>query len=274
MFPISFNTEDEFKQFIIDNKSYIINIINDDDDIIEQNNEYIKIINNLNNKLKEKDEIIKEKDEINQLSNKRDEGLCVVYKGEVCEKLIESDLRECFSNDEYEIDGSKIMNAMDIRINNLLQNLKYGLEIKNKKSITKNDIDKFINDKVTNQFNLSFFLSTECPIIYKNISLNNINSYEFINDNEIYIYSNNKLYIQIVILSFIQSNKNNNSDDNDRYLIDTINSLYKQWCDIKKVCYSMDKIFISHLDKMNISYNGNLYLTPISKCRGQKNPYS
>ena len=54
---------------------------------------------------------------------------------------------------------------MDIRMNHKTKKYTIGIECKNKKNIIQNDIDKFKNDKLRNNFKLSVFLSTESPIV-------------------------------------------------------------------------------------------------------------
>lgn len=277
MYPLVFNNKDELEEYIIENSEEILSIIHKNH-AIDGFNEEVVIMAATVQEQKEEIEAMrkknKEMEEIVSLVNKRDEGQCATYIGEVCEKQIESDLRECFPEEDFDIDGVKVMHAMDIRINSKKKDIdfKAGLEIKDKKSLTKKDITKFKDDKASNRFDLSFFLSTNCPIpkIVKELD-----TFALVNGNEIYIYSNKKTFIQIVIRAFTQQYiKSGNKTDLSTQTIDMLSTLYNNWCEQKKLFCKMDKTFISYLNQFNINLdNGHLYLATKTKCRGSNPPY-
>jgi len=283
MYPIVFNNEDEFEEYIIENTEEILSIIHKhhaidgfNDEVVvmaatvQDQKEELEALRKMNEEMQRKHN---EMEEIVSLVNKRDEGQCATYIGEVCEKQIESDLRECFPEEDFDIDGGKVMHKMDIRISSKQNDFRAGLEIKEKKSLTKKDITKFKDDKTSNCFDLSFFLSTNCPIP-KIVA--ELDTFALVNGNEIYIYSNKKHFIQIVISAFIhQYIISGTKTDLSTEAIDSLSGLYNVWCEVKKVFYKMDKMFISSLNKFNITLdNGHLYLAPKTKCRGSKPPYT
>ena len=283
MYPLVFNNRDEFEEYIVANSEEILSIIHKhqaiegfNEDVVmmavrvHDQKEELEAMRKLNKEIQRKN---KEMEEIVSLTNKRDKGQCATYIGEVCEKQIESDLRECFPEEDFDIDGGKVMHAMDVRIKSRVCDFQAGLEIKEKKSLTKKDITKFKDDKTSNSFDISFFLSTNCPIPK---IVTDIDTFTLVNGNEVYIYSNKKPFIQIVISAFIQQNiKSGNKTDLSSEAIDSLSGLYNSWCEIKKVFYKMDKMFISSLNKFNINLdNGHLYLAPKTKCRGSKPPYT
>jgi len=283
MYPLVFNNKDEFEEHIIENSEEILSIIHKNHAIdgfngevvimaatVQEQKEEIETMRKENEEMQKKH---KEMEEIVSLVNKRDEGQCATYIGEVQEKQIESDLRECLSEEDFNIDGDKVMHAMDIRIESKVCEFRAGLEIKDKKSLTKKDITKFKDDKVSNGFNLSFFLSTTCPIPKIVMDLD---TFVIKNGNEIYIYSNKKTFIQIVISAFIQQYiMSGSKTDLSTSTIDVISTLYNAWCEQKKMFCKMDKMFISSLNRFNITLdNGHLYLAPKTKCRGNNPPYN
>ena len=86
-----------------------------------------------------------------------------MYKGEFQEKKMELILKEYFSQN-YEILGDKHMKCMDIRVKHKSKEYTIGVECKYKKKITKQDIEKFKSDKISNDFKASIFLTTSSPI--------------------------------------------------------------------------------------------------------------
>ena len=276
MYPIVFNNKDELEEYIIEHSEEVLSIIHRNH-AIDGFNEEVVIMAATVQEQKEEIEAMREKnkkmEEIVSLVNKRDEGQCATYIGEVQEKQIESDLRECLSEEDFNIDGDKIMHAMDIRIESKVCEFRAGLEIKDKKALTKKDITKFKDDKTSNCFDLSFFLSTTCPIPK---IVTDLDTFVIKNGNEIYIYSNKKTFIQIVISAFVQQYiTSGNKTDLSSRAIDMLSTLYNNWCDQKKMFYKMDKTFISCLNQFNIGLdNGHLYLASKTKCRGSKSPYN
>lgn len=275
MYPLVFNYKDEFEEYIIENSEEILSIIHNNHAIDGFNEEALMMAATVQEQKEEIEAMRKknkEMEEIVSLVNKRDEGQCATYIGEVCEKQIESDLRECLPEKDFDIDGTKVMHQMDIRILSKKKHFRAGLEIKEKQSLTKKDITKFKDDKTLNSFDLSFFLSTNCAIPK---IVTELDSFDVLNGNEIYIYSNKKTFIQIVISAFThQYIISENKTDLTVRSIDMLSTLYNNWCEQKKMFCKMDKHFISYLSQFNINLdNGHLYLASKTKCRGNKCPY-
>ena len=188
-------------------------------------------------------------------------GICPVYKGEAFEREQKFILEQSFSN--FSIDDEKKMKCMDIRmVKKEDEKFTIGIECKNKDIITKDDIDKFRRDKVTNNFKGNIFLSTTAPIIGK---VEEQDTFIF-DDTGCWIYSYNNLMIVSIIksyISFLESNKQR-EDYSDIFL-----TLYKHFGRVKKEIKDMDMIFLQHIgiDK------GHLFLTTKTKCKGERNPY-
>ena len=271
-FPIVLKDKNELHKFLKTNKNYILDYLHVNKKIMkykqklkdkkEKNKLKLESLINENNKLKELVEL-----------NQKQHGEHSMYKGEFDEKQKEIILSTYF-NKQFEIDGCKKMHCMDIRMTHKIHNYIVGIECKNKKKIIQQDIDKFKNDKLNNKFKGSVFLSTDSPI--KGI-VNEINHFKFIND-ELYIYSKDTHLIVILItilIHQINSNLNNDEDciDNQVY-IDIIVNLYKNWCNLKKMCQKLDSDLVNSLERIGIKLvNGHIYLTSKTKCKGNISPY-
>ncbi len=268
-FPITLQNKKEFKQFLKKHKLEILSYYHID-----------KKINKLKNKLKDTKEqqqqLIDKNKELEHLANLKEKqiGENSMFKGEFDEKQKEHIFREYFG-ETFIIDGTKKMHCMDIRMKHKEFDLTIGIECKNKKSIVQNDINKFKNDKIKNNFKLSILLST-CSSIPKKV--NSINNYYYKND-ELYIYSNDLYYIVIVMQVFIVQQIENIDTNNERnyaqdLFIDIITNLYKNWTNVKKTCLKMDQDFVFSLQKVGIELvNGHLYLNSKNKCKKNCNPY-
>ena len=269
-FPIQFETETKLQEFLKNEKEYILNFYNID-----------KKIKKLKTKLKERkqqhreelERLEKENKELQELAELKEKqlGEHSMYKGEFDEKQKEHILNQYFSQD-FEIDGTKKMHCMDIRMNHKTKKYTIGIECKNKKNIIQNDIDKFKNDKLRNNFKLSVFLSTESPI--RKIVLTE-NNYVFEN-NELYIYSKDTNYIIILIQVFSNLIECDEEDSTETFCkelyIDIITNTYKNWCNLKKHCVKMDQDLVNSLKKINIELvNGHLFIA--SKSKLKKQPY-
>jgi len=197
-----------------------------------------------------------------------------MFKGEFDEKQKELIFKEYFGN-QFFIDGSKKFHCMDIRLQHKNNNdFTIGIECKNKKTITQNDIDKFKNDKIKNNFSLSIFLS-QSSVIPKRVNTNHNFKFE---NRELYIYSNDLNYIvivtQIYIFQLLQSYDSKQERFTSDFFIDIITNLYKNWCCVKKTCQKLDQDLVFSLQKIGIELsNGHLYLTSKTKCKHNKTPY-
>ena len=253
--------DNDLQKFLFDNEELIFK------KYMENKKSKIYQLYQENNVLK--NEIIELKQVIN-LDKKRI-GDHSMYKGEFQEKKMEIILKE-YLNQKYEIIGEKHMKCMDIRIKHKVKDYLVGIECKYKKKITKQDIDKFKSDKVTNKFKSSIFLSTSAPI--KNY-VEIINSYKILND-ELYIYSSDEIYIIMILQHFLNFIENNEEDKItiDKCIDHTLN-LYTNWNNIKKCCLKMDNDMVTYLESINLKLdNGHLYLTTKNKCKNNKNPYT
>lgn len=270
-FPINLNDKKQLNLFLDKHKTYILDYYHINkkikklkDKIKLKDEEHDERLNNLldeNNKLKE----------LVELSQKK-EGEHSMYKGEFDEKQKEMILNTYF-NQNFNIDGKKKMHCMDIRMNHKEHNYTIGIECKNKKKIIQQDIDKFKNDKLNNEFKYSIFLSTDAPI--KNI-VEQVNCFKFLND-ELYIYSKDTNLIIIlftILINQIDNNLNKKSEIGNQLYIDIITNLYKNWTQIKKHCHKMDLDLVNSLKKIGIELvNGHIYLASKTKCKGSSGPY-
>ena len=274
------DNNDELKTIIDSNKEFIINYLLSDE---LGNSLQLKI-----NELQEKNTILKKENdtlidkiqnietkycELKQVLNLNDKviGEHSMYKGEYQEKKMELILKEFFSND-FDVIGDKHMKCMDIRVKNKKNGYILGVECKNKKSIIKKDIDKFKSDKTSNKFLGSIFITTISGI--KNI-VSKENSFKIIND-ELYIFSNDDIYIIMVIQNFINNLEYNLNDKKITVQTCTehLSNLYTNWNNLKKCCIKMDIDFINYLNEIGLVLeNGHLYITPKNKCKNNKIPY-
>ena len=273
---VTFHSDEDLKKFFLKHEDYINDLIEDssedesESEITETNLELLcqlesqsKLIEQFQHKQKEMEEII-------NLASKRDSGQCAMYIGECQEKLIESDLRDCLDS-EFIVDGNKVMHQMDIRLIKRTTKDKFGVEVKEKQTLTKKDLTKFISDKVSNNFRGSIFISTSCRIPG---IVDEDDNFAIKNNNELYIYSNKKLVIQLAISLFLQ-NFTEESDNTSEEMRDMIIDIYNRWCEQKKCVQKMDKTLTSYLSKCNINLeNGHLYLTTKTQCKAQRAPYS
>ena len=275
---VTFQSDEDLKSFFLKHEDYINDLLgNSSEEISEEDAEITETNIKLLCQLEEQNKMIeefknkqKEMEEIINLASKRDNGQCATYIGECQEKLIESDLRDCL-DEEFIVDGEKLMHKMDIRLIRRENKDIFGVEIKDKQTLTKKDLTKFISDKVSNNFKASVFISTSCciPGILKVED-----QFVIKNKNELYIYSNKKLVIQLAISLFLQ-NFTEDSDNTNEEMRDMILDIYNRWCEQKKYVQKMDKTLTKCLSKCNINLeNGHLYLTTRTQCKAQRAPYT
>jgi hypothetical protein len=229
--------------------------------------EYNELVNLkiANEKLKSENQKLKELLEL----NKKKIGDHSMYKGEFQEKKIEYILLEYLSSN-FEILGDKHMKCMDIRIKHKLNNYLIGIECKHKKKLTKTDIEKFKNDKIHNNFKAGIFISTSAPI---KDYVNQENSYKLVN-NELYIYSNDQIYIILILQYFLNCIENTENKISVDTCIDYILNLYSCWNCIKKNCQKMDTEFLQYLNRLGLeNENGHLFIISKNKCKNNKIPY-
>lgn len=225
-------------------------------------------------------------------------GTHSMYKGLFEEKKIEIILTEYFG-EFFQITHEIKTKKMDILMKHKSTGFLIGVECKNKKKITREDIDKFKRDKRDNEFDGGIFISTKSPIPYQAAAPNTIenrktdpdqktqpimsvsnfhkkrNTY-WIHENELYIFSDDSFLIYIFILNFIQSLCSRSETLDQSYHLETICELYKQWSKMKRMFVDSDKIFIQYLKRANLFEvlgQRHLYLTHKTKCKRNNPPY-
>ena len=183
-----------------------------------------------------------------------------VNKGKVFENIIDFILQSKIK-DEYEIINNSKTRKMDVRLRHKTKNVTIGIECKDKKCVSKNDIDKFKRDKLENKFKKSIFISTNK--IPKILSIEDTCT---IIDDELYIYSNDTIFIGGVVCCFLSTI----NDDNDECIIklDHIMNLYNHWKNAKHTLNELDKVFIDIISTFNKdALKGHLYFRPISSLK-------
>tara|TARA_Y100000590_G_scaffold443214_1_gene572335 strand:- start:224 stop:1078 length:855 start_codon:yes stop_codon:yes gene_type:complete len=186
------------------------------------------------------------------------------YKGEFEEKKKELFLNKYFSN-LFEIDGCKKMHCMDIRMNHKIKKYEIGIECKDKKRITREDVMKFKDDKLKNNFKGGIFLSIDSPIPKKVEERNRFN----IINNELYIYSNDNFLIKTLIEIFINCIECDKQFESKIHM-ETVINLYEQFSKMKASLLKMDKTFITYMKLINKPVNNHLYLVKKSNCKVNK----
>lgn len=276
-FPVTltFNTKEEYDSYLLEHRGYIENLFYTDEERAERESKVGELTEKLHKSLEVNNnyiEKIEKLEELVELSQKRDVGECSVYKGEFCEKATEMILNESFG-EKFEIDGSKVKEKMDIRMISKEKDYCIGIELKEKKKLTKKeDLDKFLRDKTVNDFKGSVFISTQAPI--GNI-VEEKDTFKIEGD-ALYIYSANTELIIIIMHVYIQYLELEQNDEknilNER--TDMIVSLYNGWCNFKKYAASQDKLYTKYLKDIGINLsNGHIYLVSKSKCKCNKIPY-
>jgi hypothetical protein len=188
-----------------------------------------------------------------------------VNKGDLYEILLEK-LLQSKCSDHWTIIRNRKTRCMDIRlIMKENQELIIGIECKNKKTITKNDITKFKRDKIENKFTRSIFVS-RCgipKILAKEDSC-------CIIDDDLYIYTNTPIFLSGVITCFLSSITKDEKSTHTN--LEKILHLYELWKESQKTHLELDKTFLSLLEDFGEDTpNGHLYLVTKSNTRGKFN---
>lgn len=190
------------------------------------------------------------------------------YKGEFNERLMEENIRERFS--EWEIDNKKQMNKMDIRIKNKTTGKTIGIECKNKKRLTREDLDKFKKDKIVNKFEGNVFVS-KCKI---NKVVDKVNYCNLI-DNDLYIYSDsNEIVMNYldVYIRFINEKEDNRLKDIKFEQIEPLISSHNRQ---KKEMLVQDKMWVKLIREQGRVelLNNYMYIVTKSSCKSGREPY-
>ena len=227
MYPITFQTKEEHIQHILDNKSF-----------------YKKILG-----MALVDDLLTHETAVN--------------KGDLYEIFLER-LLQSKCNDRWNIIRNRKTRCMDVRLI-LKENTDViiGIECKNKKTITKNDITKFKRDKVINKFTRSIFISRyKIPnILTKEDSCTII-------DDDLYIYTNTPIFLSGIIMCYL-THITKETKETQSYL-EKILHLYELWKESQKTHLELDKMFLNLLNDFNEDVpNGHLYLVTKSNIRGK-----
>jgi len=240
-----------------------------------------------------KEKLIKEQSEKDKLKTCLDlkerelNGSHSMYKGEYRELRQEIAAGNLYGK-KYEVDGKKKMNCMDIRLISREHGYTVGIETKEKKALTANDIDKFHKDRINNRFYAGIMISTQAPI---KGYVTEEHTYK-ITDNYLYIYSNDANMIGIAIGCFLDITENryikeqaaceSTSEAYAKLEAKMNNSLehcitmYKKWQQIQKANMDYDKQMIIGLVNMGAKeelFKNHRYVITRSKCKGKKHPY-
>ena len=228
MYPLTFNSEEEHRAHVLQNTDF-----------------YVKIL-----KYKDYHELIKSKKS----------GDVSVLKGKAFENIIDLVLTNKFK-DVYEIINNSKTRRMDLRIKHLTKGYSIGIECKDKKIVSKADIDKFKRDKLENKFKKSIFISTsKIPKL-----LTEEDTCTIVND-ELYIYSNDVMFIDGIICCFLS---NIEEDEIDCVaMIDQIVNLYNHWKSAKKALHELDKAFVDTISMHDKDLlKGHHYFTPMTSIK-------
>ena len=289
-YPLTINNNNDIKTLLLDGhlddilveeRDYIENLycsLDGDIEKEEELNELREECKNKNDKLLDMEkklqitlQKVEEYKNLVDLSAKRDAGESSIYKGEFCEKQLESVFKKEFTED-YEIDGGGETRRMDIRLTHTKTGTVIGIESKEKKIITRNDLEKFNRDKVDKEFKGSIFISTQ-GIIPKLVE--NINNF-YLEGDKLYIYSNNMDIIVMLIRGFLSYLYLELGDDefDANWTNDAIKDVYTTHQERLKIAAKEDKKFLNILRKLGLPVsNGHLYLVSKSKCKGARVPY-
>lgn len=250
MYPIILNNKEDLIKFVQENKDMILDILEDEDEISQ-----------LQYQLDEKQQKI---DEFIYLQDGISKGVSSYHVGEFNEKILQERLSEELN--DWEVDKDKKMKAMDIRL--VKENITIGIECKQKKNITKNDLNKFKKDKLSNKFDGNIFISNnKIPNIIGNI--NNC----LVLDKDLYIYSNNIDQIVNFIKVYIQTVVASTQDDQSIINKEVMSEIFVNHSKQKKTLLEQDKVMVKLMRELGVSTKGFLYLGVSSKYKGGKNPY-
>ena len=228
MYPLIFNNEEEHIKHIKENKDF-----------------YKRIL---------------EHEDYNTMINKRT-GETSNNKGKVFEYMIDLLLTHNLDH-HYDVIRDNKIRRMDLRLKH--KNDKeciIGIECKDKKVVTKKDIDKFKRHKVENKFRKSIFVSTHrIPKI-----LSEENSCKIIGD-ELYVYSKDYMFIAGIINCYVCSE--DKDDDKVNVMIDKIVNVYNIWKQTQQMHLQLDKSLLDIIRSIDENLlNNHLYLVAKSSCK-------
>lgn len=234
------------------------------DDLKQQNEDLSLKIAELTRKLEKLEELIS--------LEKKTFGTHSCNTGLFDEKLTEAFLKQHF--DQYfTIKKTNKNHSMDIIMKHKEKSYKIGVECKRKKTITQKDIDKFIDDSVTNAFKGAVFIS-KCSRIPK--ICEDIDTF-ILKGNKMYIYTNDSRIVTIVFRMFIHFLENKEESVlRAQENLDFLQIMCKDYKNAKKLQQKFDKSFLECMKRLasgQINFNNHLFYVPKTKCRNSESPY-
>lgn len=281
-YPLTFKDENmhiahiknnvEFYQLVIDNIPQIKKLKTDKDEEIKLLNDKLQQMQSskdrnriLEQELKEMKELLNDTQKLEELMKAKN-GVSSVHKGECDEKYVEIVMKEVAS-ENFRIDNSRGTNKMDIRLHRTDGSYTVGIECKDKKTITADDIRKFRSDKVKNKFHRSIFISTY-PI--KNIvdKDNNV----LMRKDELFIVTKDPVFLGAVVKMYLSHIEKDHEGTNASTLVfESILKTYDTWQTSKKQLLKLDKAVLEmlklHPDFTEKMKNNHLYMVTKSKTK-------
>ena len=258
-YPLTFNSEDEHIAHIKNNQKFYRDVLDLKDtneelelqkkknaemnDLILQMNDKMKIVDEEKKKQEEElmktKEMLKDRDVLEELAGKKKEGVSVVHKGACDEKYVEIVLKELVG-DVYSVDNGDGTKKMDVRLVRNDGLFTIGIECKDKKKITKEDIEKFKRDKMKNKFKRSIFISTH-PI--KNI-VDEENQVK-IDGDEMWVVTKDHIFLAAVMKLYLANLEYEIDNVFDKKLMfDEMIDTYNTWQSTKKQLVKLDEKFL------------------------------
>lgn len=228
MYPIIFNNKEEHIRHIRENKEFYKEILEHED--------YEMMISK----------------RIGETSNN---------KGKVFEYMIDLLLKHNLNN-KFDVIKDNKNRRMDLRLRHKEEEYLIGIECKDKKVVTKKDIEKFKRDKVENKFLKSIFVSTHnIPKILKEE-----NSCKILGD-ELYIFSKDYMFIAGIINCYVNT-ENKEEENKIQIMIDKVINIYNIWKQAQQIHLELDKSLLDMIKGVDDSLlNNHLYLIPKSYCK-------
>lgn len=289
-YPLTFESEDEHISHIKNNEEFyrqILDLKNKNEELElekKKNSDLANIIESLNQRVNDFDvekkrheeelrktkEILEDTTCLKDLLEKKN-GVSVVHKGACDEKYVEIVLKEV-AGDSYIVDNSDGTKMMDVRMIRKDGAFTIGVECKDKKTVTKEDIEKFRRDKCLRKFKRSIFINTS-PI--KNI-IEEVNQVK-INGDEMWIVTNDHVFLAAVMklyLANLEYEKDNVFDKKE--VFDNIIDSYNTWQATKKQHRKLDQTFLRLMNltpEFEKNIIGHIYLGVEGKFKAGRAPY-
>ena len=276
-------SHEDLVDFVTSHKEEVLSILKTTEFTDEIKNKFASLKEELEKKNTENEKLQK----CLEIKDKEMNGSHSMYKGEYRELHQEIVAGQLYG-DTYDVDGTKKMRCMDIRLIHKMYKFIVGLETKEKKNLTPLDIEKFHTDRLNNEFQAGIMLSTQGPI---KGYVKEPNSFKM-TENELYIYSNDGNYIGIVIGCFLHMTEQKflrekaaceNAGElyeqmKKKYetAVEHATAMYHKWQKIQKANVDFDKQMLIGLVQMGVPpdiFKGHRYVVTRSNCKGTKHPY-